>query len=287
MAVFKRAWRLQIQINSVVKTYQEIDFQDESLKVDFDITNGVGGVFSSGSITVYGLNDDDMQFISTCFNPASGSFKRNLVSLEVGYLNSLSLIIKGNIVGVETDFLSVDRKITLQIQSSIGNNLRNNSIQTSLNGSVDFRSICESCAKNNGLSLKYDNKIKRRFLEDYSFQGSPFQQIEQLRKFFDDLNIFINNSSNFLNVLLKEDGEVINKEVLSKDTGLIGKPVPTNIGCNVISYLNTNFIAGGTVELKNTNLRLFDGKYTIIDLKHLGSNRGDTWETHLNLRRNR
>lgn len=287
MAVFKRAWRLQLQIDNVIKTYQEIDYNDESLKIEFNIINGVGGVFSSGNITIYGLNENDMQYLATCFNPFTGTFKRNLVSLEAGYINSLALIIKGNISGVEADFSSVDKKITLQVQSAIGNNLRNNAIQTSLNGSVDFKSICESCAKNNGLKLKYDNKIKKRFLEDYSFQGSPFQQIEQLRKFFDDLNVFIDNTSSVLNVLLKDDGEVINTNVLSKDTGLIGKPAPTNIGCNVRSYLNTNFIAGGRVELKNTNLTSFDGKYTIIELRHIGSNRGDNWETQLSLRRNR
>lgn len=284
MAVFKRAWRLQIQIGDKIKTYQEINYDDTSLKIEFDITNGIYGAFASGHVTIYNLNLDDMQYLASCVNPY-GKFKSNKITLEAGYINLLGVILSGNIIEAEADFTSPDNRITFKITGSIGNNLKNNSIQTSLNGSVDFKTICNECAKKNGLNLKYDSNIAKRFLQDFSFLGSPFQMIEQLRSYFDDLNIFIDETSSLLNVLLKEGGEEINTQVLSKDTGLIGKPKPTMLGVNVITFLNINLKAGGLVKLKNQKLTQFDGIYRIQELKHRGSNMTDDWVSELTMQR--
>ncbi|MCW1675652.1 hypothetical protein OLS47_01375 [Campylobacter jejuni] len=109
--------------------------------------------------------------------------------------------------------------------------------------------------------------------------------IEQLRSYFNDLNIFIDETGSLLNVLLKEDGEEINKQVLSKDTGLIGKPKPTMLGVNVITFLNINLKAGGLIKLKNEKLTQFDGVYRIQELKHRGSNMSDNWISELTMQR--
>lgn len=284
MAVFKRAWRLQIEIGDKIKTYQELSYDDTSLKIEFDITNGIYGAFASGHITIYNLDLDDMQYLANCVNPY-GKFKRNKISLEAGYVGLLGVIISGNIIEAEADFTSPDNRITFKITGGIGNNLTNNSVQTSLNGSVDFKTICNECAKKNGLKLKYDKNIAKRFLQDFSFLGSPFQMIEQLRNYFNDLNIFIDETSSLLNVLLKEGGEEINKQVLSKDTGLIGKPKPTMLGVNVTTFLNINLKAGGLIELKNEKLTQFNGVYRIQELKHRGSNMTDDWFSDLTMQR--
>ena len=60
MALFKRAWRLQIQVGNIVKTFQELDYAEQSLKIEFDISNAVYGGFSSGSISIYNLAQSDM-----------------------------------------------------------------------------------------------------------------------------------------------------------------------------------------------------------------------------------
>lgn len=280
MAIYKRAWRLSIQINNIVKTFQELDYQDQSLKIEFEVSNAVYGGFASGNITIYNLAQSDMEFLSSSVSPY-GNFKRNKVSLECGYVGNIALILSGNIIGVECDYSSVDNKITLSIQGGIQNNLLKNSIETSLKGKVDFKTICAECAKHNDLILKYDRNIAKRLLSDYSFLGSPFQMIENLKKFFSDLNIFIDESGKVLNVLLTEKGEKINEQELSSYTGLIGKPKPTLQGCNILSMLNTNFKAGGFVKLKNESLKSLDGVYRITELKHKGSNFGELWVSEL------
>lgn len=284
MAQFKRAWRLSVQIGDVVKTYYETAYSDTSLKIEFDVTNGIYGAFASGNITIHNLNIDDMQYLASCVSPY-GRFKRNKISLEAGYVNGLGLILSGNIIEADADFTGPDLRITFKVTGSISNNLLKNSVQTSLNGQSEFKTICEECAKQNGLILKYDSKIGTRYIQDFSFLGSPFQMIERLRQYYSDLNIFIDETGSLLNVLLTDNGEVINTQELSNLTGLLGKPKPTMMGVNVVSMLNINLRAGGHVKLKNERLKQFDGVYRIQELKHRGSNMSDEWITELTLRR--
>ena len=88
MAIYKRAWRLSIQINNIVKTFQELDYGDQSLKIEFEVSNAVYGGFASGNITIYNLAQSDMEFLSSSVSPY-GNFKRNKVSLECGYVENI------------------------------------------------------------------------------------------------------------------------------------------------------------------------------------------------------
>lgn len=284
---FKRSFRLKVQIGSTLKTYQEINFTDQSLKIEFDITMGVAGACANGTISIFGLTDKDMEYLCSCYNPTRGVFKPNFVSLEVGYLDKMGLILRGNILEIDPNFNVQGNSVSLKVMAGAGNNLANNNISTSLANKVDFKTVCADCAKNNGMSLKFDNNLPKRFLTDYSFNGTPFQQIEGLRKYYDDVDIFVDGLKDVLNVLKKEGGEVINKTELSNKTGLIGKPRPTTQGLEVISLLNTNFYSGGTVKLKNDKLTSFDGTYRIFEVKHFGSNYVESWFSKLILTKSR
>lgn len=281
MEIFKRSWRLSVEIDGVIKTWQEIQPNDESLSIEFDISNAVFGVFAEGSITIKNLSSDDMTYLATSFSPINGKFKRNKVSLEAGYNGELGIILGGNIIGCEANFASVDKSVNLRVQGGIKNNLLKNNIQTSLAGNIDFKAVCNECAKKNDLTLRYDKEIKPKTLSDFSFNGSPFQMIERLRTYLPDLNIFISEDGKTLNVLKKEQGEKINEQELSCDTGLIGKIQPSERGYKIRSFLNTNFKAGGFVKIKNSYLKQFDGVYRILELKHRGANRGEAWDTEL------
>lgn len=282
MAIYKRAWRLRLQVEDSVKTYQELNYQNSSLKIDFEVVNNVYGAFSNASITISGLNQDDLQYLASSTNPY-GKFKRNRVSLEAGYVGEVGLIISGNIIETDVDFTSPDKAVTLKIMGGVQNNLLNNSVQSSLSGVVDFRRICDECAAKNNLKLRYDNKISKRNLTDFSFLGTPYQFIERIREYFEDLNIFINETDNTLNVLLKQGGEIINEQTLSNLTGLVGRPKPTMLGVNVRSLLNINLRVGEFIKLQNEELKAFDGVYRINELKHRGGNLSPEWVTDLSL----
>jgi hypothetical protein len=187
-------------------------------------------------------------------------------------------------VDIDPNFSTLGNSITFRLQNGIQNNLARNSVQTSLQNKVDFKAVCAECAKNNGLSLSYAKDITKRSVTDYSFAGTPFQQIASLRKFYSDIDIFIDGTKQVLNVLPKA-GKAFNPVVLSNKTGMLSKPKPTAQGVQVLSLLNTNFKAGGFVKLQNEILTSFDGEYRIFELKHTGSNRGQNWTSQLILQR--
>lgn len=279
MALFNRSWRLTIDIDGVAKTYQERSAQDTSLKIDFEIDSSVGGAFSNGTITIFGLSNADIAFLATNYNPQDGSLKPSLVQLELGYNDALSLVLFGNIVEAEPDFTQSDTRIRIRVASGAQQNLEKRSI-TASEKDATFRSLCEIAAKNNDLALEYDSNIPQKTIGDYSFVGTPFQQIEGLRKLYPDADIFINGKK--LVVSYKKASEV-RKIVLDRDSGLIGTPKPTPFGVEATSMLNPALAAASFIELKSGKIPQINGLYRIATLSHKGSNRGELWISQLTL----
>ncbi len=284
MAVFRRVWELSLEIGGNIKTYKEREWGEQSLKIDFNIKNACGGSFANGDITLTNLNTQDMQLLSTSFSLKNGKFKSNFIQLTAGYPTNTGIICNGNFSELNANFEAVDKSVTFKVVGKIQNNLENNSIQTSKEGAVQFKDICNECASKNSLGLNYDKEVGERTLQDFSFLGSPFQYIEKIRTLYSDLYIFVDDTSNTLCVQKKEK-KAVNTQILSNETGLIGKPIPTYLGCNVKTLLNPSLKAGNFVELKNETLKDYDGKYRIQELIHRGSNRGAIWETELILAR--
>lgn len=284
MAIFKRFWELSVQINGNMKTYFEKSFDDNSLKIDFNIKNACGGGFANGDITITNLSNQDMEFLASCYSLKNGNLKSNKISLSAGYENNFGVICNGNFSEVNADFESVDKTINFKVVGKIENNMQNNSIQTSKEGVTNFKDICLECATKNDLGLNFDDSLNSRKLRDFSFLGSPFQYIEKIRSLYNDVFVYIDDTANQMRVE-KKDKKPINTNVLSSKTGLLGKPKPTYLGCVVRSLLNPSLKAGGCIQLENYNLKSFNAQYRIQELTHRGSNKGDLWETELVLQR--
>ena len=88
MAIFGRSWRLSIQINDTLKTYQEIDRSDESLKIDFSVKSALDGEFTNGDLTISGLKLSDTAFLGTNYDNKTGELRQSELKLEVGYPNA-------------------------------------------------------------------------------------------------------------------------------------------------------------------------------------------------------
>ena len=130
-----------------MKTYEELNYTDRSLKIQFNITMGVEGAFANGSITIYGLSNNDMEYLASCYDPMRGIFKSNFVSLEAGYVGVLGLLLRGNILEIDSNFNEQGNAVTLKVMAGAGNNLAKNNVSTSLANKVAFKTIAEQCAK--------------------------------------------------------------------------------------------------------------------------------------------
>ena len=280
MALFKRLWRLTIQVNSVLKTYQELENSDTSLKIEFDVEVAVNGTFSNGNITIHGLTTQDIAFLSTNF--ANGSIKPSLVVLEAGYKERFGVLLKGNIIEAEPNFLNPVPSIRLKVISGALNNTQRLEMNTSISKKATFKDLCALVAKNNQSVLNYDLALGNIVIGDFVFDCSPFAQIEKLRELNENALITLENGKLFVK---SKHSKGFKKIKLDSSNGLIGIPKPTFTGCIARSYLNPSLNSNVFVELKNSKIPQINGLYRLGALKHKGSNRSDLWETELTLQK--
>lgn len=277
MALFKRCYKLSIDIGSIRKTYQELSGDDVSLKIDFDVDMSANGSFSKGNITIIGLPQNDIALLSTNRNK-DGTLKPSKLSLEVGYPNILGQILQGNIIEAEANFTAPDQSIRLGVMSAY----ESGQTQTtaSLSKNATFKDIAQAVASANKLTLKYDSSIPNKVIGDYAFKGTPYQQVQRLREYMpNDVDISIKNST--LEVKNKNAPAGAKKIKIDSDSGLIGVPAPTLQGCNIRTLLNPALSVNDYIELKSARIPQLNGLYRIIELKHRGANRGDLWESAL------
>ena len=285
MAIFKRSWRLKIEVENVIKEFKELENTDTSLKIDFDATSKTSK-WAEGNITIQNLNKDDLQYLASCARISGGAtFKHNKVSLEAGYGGDLAVILCGNISQVDVDFTSADRKCTLKVSGNFAQNALKNSVGISMDGDIDFREICKEASALMKVKLVYDSNIKPILQKGYSFLGTPMRLLEDLRQSFKDYYLILSADGNTLSVKPKENATILKKDIISEDTGMIGMPKPTQYGLTITSLLNSALKAGDFVEVQSKKITAFNGTYFIYELKHKGSNMNNEWISTLDLRK--
>ena len=285
MAIFKRSWRLKIEVENVIKEFKEFENTDTSLKIDFDATSKTSK-WAEGNISIQNLNKDDLQYLASCARISGGAtFKHNKVSLEAGYGGDLAVILCGNISQVDVDFTSADRKCTLKVSGNFAQNALKNSVGISMDGDIDFREICKEASALMKVKLVYDSNIKPILQKGYSFLGTPMRLLDDLRQSFKDYYLILSADGNTLSVKPKENATILKKDVISEDTGMIGMPKPTQYGLTITSLLNSALKAGDFVEVQSKKITAFNGTYFIYELKHKGSNMNNEWISTLDLRK--
>ncbi|WP_416861563.1 baseplate hub protein [Helicobacter ganmani] len=278
--IYKRIWLLGITIGSVIKYYKETYYDENSLKIEFNVTAKAAGAYPKGNITIYGLNKEDLQYYAI-LNQKRG-FANNIVTLECGYMGqSLSLLFQGNIQNAKVDFQSVDKSLNLELGTMVSNNFINKRISSSYVGTKSVKDVASDIAKENGVGLQIGSNVNET-LQDFSFIGTPYQFVESLRESFPNLDIFFSPNSN--KIIIEKQDETIDTDTLSKDTGLFGAPEAIQNGLIVHSLLNLRLKVGQRIKLKYENITHFNGAYKIMEITHRGSNKSNEWVTILTLR---
>lgn len=288
MAIFKRSWRLSVELENKVKTFQELENKDMSLKIDFSAKNGIRS-FCEGNITLYNLARNDMLYLANCATYAKGdgevSIKHNKITLECGYNGNLAIVLAGNITSVNADFGSVDSKIQLKVTGNLGENAINKGKTISINGNVDLKQVCKELTTLQKIKLQYDESVKPTLLKSFSYLGTPLKMLENLRNSFKDYVFYLSEDGQTLKVEAQGATKKRNLQVLSYKTGLIGTPTPTQYGISATSLLNTALKVGGWVKLESQKVGGYNGEWYISEITHKGSNQGADWTSTLELRK--
>lgn len=273
MQLFNRKVKLKIQVGNQLKTY-DADGDNPSLKIDFSVMQTIGGIPPNGEITITGLDKRDIALLSTNYNPYNGTLRPSYISLSAGYSENISKILGGNITIARPDFTSPDMSIKLQVQQGILNSLENSIADNLTNTKASL--VCAKIAQNNKLTLDFEGSDFS--ITKYTYAGTPLNQIAQFKKTYPNKHIFIKNDRLVVRDLEFKDNEIV---LISGDTGLIGTPSPTPLGCEFSILLNPKINVGDSIKLVSAHIPQINGFYNIITAKHEGSNRGEAWRTDI------
>ncbi len=286
MAIFRRSWRVTIELKDRYKVFSELATKDMSLKIDFDVINKMGSnSWSEGTITLQNLKRDDIYYLASSVMLGQGRTEivKNAIKLEAGYNGDLAIIGNGNIWGVEADFTSPDNKINITFKGGLSDNFINAGAAISLKGDVDLKDICKELTTMQKLQLQYDDSIKPLLSKGFSFVGTPLQLLKQLQTSFKDLYFYIGADNKILYVKPRSGGTIKNPQVFSEETGLQGTPKPTQYGLMAISVLNPALKAGEWITLNSKRVTQYNGNYFIREIKHKGGNQSNEWASVLDL----
>lgn len=279
MNFFNRCWQLKIAYEGhAPKIYQKLVPNEAELKVSFRCDATLNATAPSGDLSITGLPLKDIAYLSTNYHPGSGQLKTAEVEFQAGYDGNLSILVIGNIYQVTPSFTSSDYSINMKVINGLQSNQMNAYASVSLKGNATLRDILANIASKNNLILEIDPAIGNRTLYDYSFQGLPSVQIDNLRGSFKDIHIDIQG-----NKIIAKSKNTPNKVKykLTPQTGLLGTPAPSPIGCNIKTYLLPTLHVGDVVELETHKLPQLNGLFKIIQLTHSGDSRGTNWVSEL------
>lgn len=272
MDFFDRRIRLTIQIDTELVTYEESDFLEGNLAIDFDVRKSADNYTSQSHIMIKGLNLNDASFLATAYDLQTGEYKRGKIKLEAGYRNNLSRIAEGDIIACKGDFTSPDISVELDAISGAFNNQEQKEESISVQN-TPLGDILKRVADLNNMDHEISSSLASKLIPIYSYYGKPFSHVENFTNTFSNLaSIYVDKDK----IFVIPEGELpLSGSIyeLSAESGLIGVPTYSPAGCEMTCLLNPNIKVNDQIILNTTKTPQINGKYRIITLQMRGGNR--------------
>lgn len=244
------------------------------------------GIVSNGTIDVYNLNRDDTQFLTT--STAFWLNKQRFVQLYAGYDDDVKLIMSGQIIeappsGYPDTALHIRLFGNAEWQSTIID------VQKSDLKIVDLIDYVGSITKmpvNMPQWLRDSNEWLNKRLDNYSYTGTPIGMLEKIQDMVGGFNpnkssFFISAANGSIQVGSPEKNNEDNVLLVSKETGMVGLPMPTYNGINVKMLLNPNIRVNDRIKLESDRVPMCNGYYYVLRLQHEGELRSNQFYTTL------
>lgn len=273
---FNRFVNLQIGIGGAVKNL------NSDYKIDFDIELPVGGTFASGTISVTGLNTQDIAMMSTSYQYQMARLMPNTIILTAGYTIGAipSIIFSGSASEIKPNVDSADKTITFDVTSAFN-----------LSGDDKYKfeapeATLSMVIANIASKLKLVPEIYTdRPLGAYVFEGNVYMELMQLRQALPDINIYTTATSLVVteNKVPVPGAPILISSMIGGD--MIGSPDPTFSGCKVKSLLNPLAKPGGLVNVFSEKIPQTTGTYIAKTIRHTGSTRDSYFYTEYECQR--
>lgn len=260
MALDKRLVQISIEVNGVVKTFDD-------LRIVAFGTKYANALQNEAVITIYNLTKADRDYILTETSPYNQNPTSKIVRLYAGRESyGTELVFIGNVV---TSSISQPPDIGVTLKCLTGNFQKGNVLVRQYGATIPLRTLSQQIADDIGLALKYQATDKN--ISNYAFSGAALNQIEILGA-YKGINVFIDN-----NYLVVKDAftPLANtpSRILNIDTGLIGIPTFNEQGIRAKYLLDQKTVLGGTLEVTSELNRAVNGDYVIYKLGFQITNR--------------
>lgn len=240
---------------------------------------------ASASFTIYNLNREDLQFLST--SAATWLQKQNLIQLYAGYDDEVELLASGQITEAIPEG---NPDVGLSVRLISGLQWYGQNIELQKNN-ITIRELLKDCARTMGFTYNEpayleSNEWLNKVVPNFSFTGTPYQELSTIQAMCGGFNSDgdgLNIVSGVGEITVWSPNPQANASVLlvSKETGMVGYPQPTAAGVQVKILLNPTVRPGDVIEVQSVRTPFINGQYYITSIQHEGELRGNNWYSTL------
>lgn len=249
----------------------------DGLRTECRINFGNGAPMPSAQIRLYGLRLENMLTLFRVEWNTKDALQ-NVIQIEAGDNEKMSLVYKGNITFAKPDFASApDVCLNIESHTAFFNKIVS-APPRSFEGEFDvaqaISQLCDDMGmafENNGVTAKLSNQ----YLAD-----SAMNQVQILAQNA-DLDLYIDND--VIAITPKGVPRMVDVPVIKPTTGLIGYPIPDRIGVQFSCLYDPALRFGGLVEIADSIIPSCNGKWRVfgmtITLESFTS--GGKWEAFI------
>lgn len=258
----------------------------DGVNIRFDVKiNGEANVPAECFCDVYNLNRDDIKFLTT--SAAYWLDKPTLMQLYAGYDNDVKMIFSGLIMNATPDG---NPDVAVKIRAISGQEWMASSINFA-KSNIKIFDLLQYAAQEMGYPVNCPDWIKRqnenlnKVIDDYSFTGTKYDLLREIQAMvggFDNSEQGVNFSIINNELVVSSNAPPTGSRLLiSKDSGMVGYPQPTGVGCNVKMLLNTRVKPGDWVRIQSNRISIVNRDFKVTAIRYHGELRGNEFYTTL------
>lgn len=259
MPIDPRLVRLGIEVNGVIRYYEELNIEASGTKY-------ANATENECEVKISNLSKEVRDYILSETSPFVKSKTPKRLILEAGRVSTgLAVVFVGDIISAVP---SQPPDLELSIKAKTGSTAKGDIVSKSQGEKANLKTIAKDIAKDLSLALLFQAKDKK--IGNYSFTGGKLKQVEELGRaggvnaFVDDDKLVVKDS----NATLPGAAQVLNLE-----TGMVGLPEITEHGIKVKYLYNNASVIGGALIVESKINPALNGTYSIFKLSFDIANR--------------
>lgn len=267
---FNREYEVLINGETVVDAY---------FRMVFDVTIDVNGFISYADVSIFNLNADTKALIRK---------KGATLTLRAGYSDNIAAIFSGSIINVFDERFGPDTSIRIIAR---GGSQPKASIEKSFGAGVRCPALIKACGGALGYPLEINEDhftAEPPYIGGYTMHGDAKAYMDRLAQTH-NFGYAVDREKITVTKLDKANEKT--PFVISQQTGMVGIPEISEVGCSVDVKLEPALRIGGRIRI-DAGLRTFNfndvyfqdvpdsagtGVYSILRMRYTGDTHGDDW----------